>query len=203
MKTSWFNGTVCIQAGFRPRCPEYKLPGGILIQSKKEELAMGSFHENMNEYKKQLEKGAVRDAYKGLMEYIMRLRTLFQNKYPDYVVSGSVYYGYMDMTYFSFFPVSLKNRNLKIAIVFVHDTCRFEAWLAGSNKQVQTKYWTLFKESDWKKYHIVPTTQGVDSIVEYVLVNNPDFNDLDTLTKTIETGTLKFIEDIESFLSQH
>jgi hypothetical protein len=62
---------------------------------------MGSFHESMNEYRKQLEKGAIQEAYKGLMEYILALRTHFKNKYPDYFVSGSIYYGYMDMTYFS------------------------------------------------------------------------------------------------------
>ena len=59
---------------------------------------MKSFQENMNEYKKQLEKGAIKEAYKGLMEYIMDLRTHFKNEYPDYFVSGSIYYGYMDMT---------------------------------------------------------------------------------------------------------
>ena len=164
---------------------------------------MKSFQENMNEYKKQLEKGAIKEAYKGLMEYIMDLRTHFKNEYPDYFVSGSIYYGYMDMTYFSFYPKSLKDRNLKIAIVFIHETFRFEVWLAGYNKQVQTKYWELFKESDWNKYHIVPTTKGVDSIIEHILVDNPDFSDLDSLTKQIEIATLKFIKDIESFLSKH
>jgi hypothetical protein len=163
---------------------------------------METFHEYMNEYRRQLKKGAIKVAYKGLMEYIMDLRTYFKNKYPDYFVSGSIYYGYMDMTYFSFFPKSLKDLNLKIAIVFIHDAFRFEVWLAGINKQVQTKYWKLFKESDWNKYHIVSTTKGVDSIVEYILVDNPDFSDLDTLTKQIERETLKFIKDVESFLSK-
>jgi hypothetical protein len=164
---------------------------------------MDSFHEYINEYRKQLEKGAIQQAYKGLMEYILELKTQLKNKYPDYVISGSIYYGYMDMTYFSFFPQSLKDRNLKIAIVFLHDTFRFEVWLAGYNKQVQTKYWKLFKESDWNKYHIVPTTKGVDSIVEHVLVDTPDFSDLNTLSKQIECETLKFIKDVESFLSEH
>ncbi len=161
---------------------------------------MESFHEYINEYKKQLEKGVIKEAYQGLMKYIMDLRTHFKNKYPDYFVSGNIYYGYMDMTYFSFFPKSLKHRKLKIAIVFIHDTCSFEVWLAGYNKQVQSKYWKLFKESGWNKYHIVSTTQGVDSIIEYILVDNPDFSDLDTLTKQIERATLKFIKDVESFL---
>ncbi len=164
---------------------------------------MESFHEYINEYRKQLEKGAIQEAYKGLMEYIMSLRTHLKNKYPDYFVSGSIYHGYMDMTYFSFFPKSLKDRKLKIAIVFIHDPFRFEVWLAGNNKRVQSKYWKLFKESDWNKYHIVSTTKGVDSIVEYILVDNPDFSDLDTLTKQIERATLKFIKDVEGFLSEH
>jgi hypothetical protein len=164
---------------------------------------MEPFHAHVIEYRKQLGKGAIQKAYRGLMEYVMALRTHFKNKYPGYFVSGSIYYGYMDMTYFSFFPKSVGDRNLKIAIVLIHDTCRFEAWLAGSNKQVQSKYWKLFKESGWKKYHLVPTTKGVDSIVEYILVDNPDFSDLDALTVQIETGTLKFIKDVESFLSEH
>ena len=44
--------------------------------------------------------------------------------------------------------------------------------------------------------------KGVDSVVEHILVDNPDFSDLDALTKQIEQGTLKFIQDIESFLTE-
>ncbi len=164
---------------------------------------MGSFHEAMNEYRKQLEKGTIQQAYKGLMEYIMALRTYLQDKYPGYFVSGSIYYGYMDMTYFSFFPESLKQRKLKIAIVFLHEAFRFEVWLAGYNKQVQSKYWKLIKESAWEKYRLVPTTQGADSILEHTLVENPDFGDLETLTRQIEAATLEFTREVESFLAAH
>ena len=164
---------------------------------------MESFHEYIAEYRKQLEKGNIKKAYEGLIRYIMDLRMYFKNKYPDYFVSGSIYHGYMDMTYFSFFPESLKLRKLKIAIVFIHDTFRFEVWLAGYNKQTQTKYWKLFKESNWNKYHVPSTTKGVDSIIECVLVNEPNFSDLDALTKQIEKGALKFIRDAENFLSKH
>lgn len=164
---------------------------------------MKSFQEYMQEYRKQLDKGYIQEAYKGLMGYMMDLRVHFNNKYPEYFVSGSIYYGYMDMTYFSVIPEPLKQRKLKIAIVFMHDTFRFEVWLAGYNKKVQTKYWKLFKESDWNKYHIPSTTKGIDSIMENILVEKPDFNDLDALTKQIEIVTLKFIEDVENFLSKN
>ena len=164
---------------------------------------MGSFYEYMNEYRKQMEKGVIREAYKGLMGYIMDLKTFLKNKYPDYVVSGSIYQGYMDMTYFAFSPESLISRKLKIAIVFVHEKIRFEAWLVGYNKQIQTRYWNVFKENNWNKYRIPSTIKGIDSIVEHVLADPPDFSDLHTLTNQIEAETLKFIEDVESFLSNH
>ena len=162
---------------------------------------MSSFDEDMKEFKKQLEKGAVKSAYRGLMDYIMSLRTHFKNKYPDYFVSGSVYQGYMDMTYFSLVPESFKRRKLKIAVVFVYDTFTFEVWLAGYNKKVQTKYYNQIKKANWAKYRM-PTTKGADSIIEQTLANNPNFNNLNELTKQIETGTAKFIEDVEKFLDK-
>ena len=158
--------------------------------------------EYIKEYKKQLGKGVIQRAYQGLMKYIMDLRTHFSKNFPDFA-PGDIYHGYMDMTYFPISPKSLKSRKLKIAVVFNYDQFRFEVWLAGYNKQIQQKYWELFKESDWNKYRIPSATKGVDSIVEYTLADNPDFDDLDGLTKQIEKGTLNFISDIEDFLSKH
>ena len=162
-----------------------------------------SFQELMTEYRKQLEKGQIQKAYQGLMDYVMGLRSYFENKYPEYTVSGTVYFGYMDMTYFSFFPDSLKLRGLNVGVVFIHGTFRFEVWLFGYNKGVQAKYWKMFKESGWNKYKIPSTTKSVDSIIEGVLAENPDFSDLDTLTEKIEKGTLRFIDDVENFLSEN
>jgi hypothetical protein len=156
----------------------------------------------MDDYRRQLNKGTIQTAYRGLMDYIMGLRTFFEKKYPAYSVSGTIYSGYMDMTYFSFFPESLKVRGLKVGVVFVHEKFQFEVWLFGYNKRIQSKYWKLFRETGFRNYRIPPTTKGADSIVEGVLVENPDFSDLDTLTKRIEAGALKFIEDVEDFLSK-
>jgi len=163
---------------------------------------MGLFHESMNEYRKHLKNGAIQEAYRGLMKYFNSLRVFFMKKYPDHYVSGSVYHGYMDMTYFAFFPKSLKRRKLKVGIVFLHKEFRFEVWLFGVNKKVQSKYWKLFNESNWGKYNIALTPRSFDFIVSHVLIDDPDFGDLDALTEQIENGTLKFIEDIENFLNQ-
>ena len=163
---------------------------------------MKSLQENMIEYKKQLEKGAIQKAYQGLMEYMLSLKNHFGTKYPDFSVSGSMYSGYMDMTYFSVFPKSLKDRELKIAIVFVYDSFRFEIWLSGRNQQVLAKYWKIIKDSGWDKYQLAAQGKWADSILEHVLVDNPDFGDLEALTKQIDQGASKFIRDVESFLTK-
>jgi len=163
---------------------------------------MGSFPASMDEYKKQLKRGYLQEAYQGLMVFFRDLRAHFKNKYPGYSVSGSIYYGYMDMTYFSIFPESLKCRKLKIAIVFIHETFKFEVWLSGSNRNVQTKYWKMLKENEWDKYHLASNPRAVDYVLDHSLINNPDFSDLDSLTRQIERGTLEFIKDIEGFLSR-
>lgn len=107
------------------------------------------------------------------------------------------------MTYFSFTPESLKHRNLKIAIVFIHETSRFEVWIAGSNKQFQSKYWNLFIDSSWDKYYLVSSIEGADTIIEHTLTADSDFRDLDALTKQIEGSTLEFIDEVEDFLSRY
>ena len=164
---------------------------------------MKSLQEDMTEFRKQLEKGAIQKAYQGLMQYMLSLKNHFGKKYPDYSTSGSIYNGYMDMTYFSVVPSSLKDRDLKIAIVFVYESFRFEVWLSGRNQKVLAKYWEIFTESGWDRYKIAPQGKWVDSVLEHILAANPDFSDLEALTQRIEQGTLQFIDDVENFLSNH
>ena len=161
---------------------------------------MESFHDVMMEYKKQMQLGVVPKAYLGLMEYMSKLKNYLKAEHPDYSVSGSMYFGYMDMTYFSFFPDSLGTQNLKTGIVFIHETCHFEAWLFGVNKKVQQATWESLKERGFTTYPLVETTKGHDAIIEHVIVKEPDFNDLDALTAQIENGAIKFIGDLEQFL---
>ena len=163
---------------------------------------MKSFNDSVIEYKKQLDKGDIQIAYRGLMEYMMDLKNFFKNKYPDFSVPSSLYHGYMDMTYFALFPEDLKKIRLKIAIVFIHDKLKFEIWLSGINKQIQLKFWNMLKSKDINNYRLPLTLQGVDSIIEYTLTDNPDFNDPETLTRQIESGIIKFMKDIKELIKE-
>jgi hypothetical protein len=162
-----------------------------------------SFSAAMADYREQLQKGSIQVAYRGLMDYMQSLRTYFQKIHPDYDVPGSVYFGYMDMTYFAIFPPALKDRKLKIAVVFLHAAFRFEVWLSGANRKVQEDAWNLLSENGWKKCKLVSDPVRSDSIAEYTLVQDPDFGNLDELTREIESGTLHFIEDFNEFFAEH
>jgi hypothetical protein len=163
---------------------------------------MLAIQEDMHNLREQLKTGAIQRAYRALLDYMLYLRTHFKTRYSDYSISG-LYQGYMDMTYFAIVPPSLKHRDLKIAIVFNYEAFRFEAWLSGTNRQVQRKYWELFREGRWTEYRLVTPAKGVDSIIEFDLAKNFDFDDLDNMTATIDENTAAFIDNVERFLSDH
>ena len=86
---------------------------------------MESINESIKEYATQLSKGRIQKAYKGIMTFMSELRSYLESKYPDYT-AGNLYFGYMDMTYFAFTPADLKNKKLKIAVVYLHEKGVFE-----------------------------------------------------------------------------
>jgi hypothetical protein len=125
-------------------------------------------------------------------------------KYLDYLVSGKLYYGYLDMACISIVPKYLKERGLKISIDFVYDQCQFIVWLSGLNKKVQTKDWKVIEESGWNTFHLASDPTSLDSIVGQVLIADLDFRDIKGLTNHKEGGIVDFIKDVKEFLcKQH
>jgi len=160
---------------------------------------MDSLNRSIQEYKIQLSKGHIQKAYKGIMTFMSDLRAYLEEKYPDHNASA-LYFGYMDMTYFAFTPSALKSKKLKIAIVFLHEDCKFELWLAGNNRQIQADSIELLSHKNIGKYTLSQINPGVDSIIESLIVEQPDFDDIEELKKQIGEKTFEFAKDIISVL---
>lgn len=160
---------------------------------------MDSLNKNIKEYKIQLSKGQIQKAYKGIMVFMSELRTYLESGYPDYTAS-SLYAGYMDMTYFAFTPAELKDKKLKIAIVYLHKKGVFEVWMAGNNRKIQAEYIELMSHKNIGNYQLSQVLPGVDSIIELILVANPDFDHPENLKNQIERKTIEFVKDIVSIL---
>jgi len=160
-----------------------------------------SFAALMTEFEAVLKDGKMTAAYQRLAAYIRELRAHFAASYPDYDFPGSIYYGYLDMTYFSILPPALKKRDLKVAVVFNYQSFRFEAWLSGRNRKAQKDAFQAIQEAGWETYRLTPNPEKSDSVLEHILAADPNFSDLDELTKQIERGTLDFIQKLENFFA--
>jgi len=152
---------------------------------------------NTEYYKSQMEIGNVPQTYKGLVEYMMSLRTYFKNRYPDYKI-GSFYQGYMDMTYFPIITALLREKNMKLAVVLNHYKLIFEIWLSAQNRGVIKNNQELFKQAGLNNKNTF--TSNPDSIVEVVIIKNPDFNHLKEITNEIVSGVEVFLIDLEYVL---
>lgn len=87
---------------------------------------MKTLNQLIFDYTKHLQQGDLQIAYKGILAYMGKLRSDFVSKYPDYEIGNNVYQGYMDMSYFSLNVKQLKDKGLKIAIVYLHEKGAFE-----------------------------------------------------------------------------
>jgi hypothetical protein len=147
-----------------------------------------------------LGKGQIQKAYQGILSFMSALRTTLEKRYPDHAVS-TLYLGYMDMTYFAFTPADLKQKRLKIAIVYLHEGGTFEVWLGGSNRTVQAEVIeqvSLMPLDDHLRLSRVQP--GVDSILEATLVQQPDFDHPEDLMQELEEKTVEFISHIRPLL---
>lgn len=161
---------------------------------------MDKLNDQVARYHEELKKGYLQKAYRGIMEFMSGTRTYLSESHAD-MTTGALYQGFMDMTFFTMTPETLKARKLKVAIVYLHDNNSFEAWLSGTNRQVQSDYLKSLKGTDLSGYELSEAAPGVDSIISLTIAEGPDFNDAEALKKLIEAETMRFITDMERLVS--
>jgi hypothetical protein len=158
---------------------------------------MKTLNQLIHEYTSQLQHGEIQVAYKGILEFMGKLRAAFSKKYPHNDI-GSVYQGYMDMTYFSYVTELLKTKGLKIAVVYLHEKGAFEVWLSARNRDIAKEYESLISRisDDITVFH---DDKNPDAIIEYTLTSTPNFEDQALLMEIIDRGVQQFL----SALSRH
>ncbi len=161
---------------------------------------MKSLSSSLQMYSKVLQETDMQEAYRALIAFITKLQGDFKNKHTEYEVSKGLYHGYLDLSFFTFTTEQLKSKQLKIAVVFLHKEMRFEAWLSGRNRNIMSTYHKKLIAFDLGEYILANDEKGMDSIIEGILVKNPNFDDLDGLASEIDCNTIKFTNDIQDIL---
>lgn len=150
-------------------------------------------------YKQQLAIGDVQKAYVALVKYVMKLKSHLSKTLSDEFSFGNIFQGYMDYTYFYFTDKHLRDHKLRYGVVLNHEKMQFELWLLGQNAEVQNKYWKLLKSTKWNEGR---SEMPQYSVLKIILVDNPDLNDLDSLTLRIEKEVITFTAEITQYLKQ-
>ena len=158
-----------------------------------------TLNEYISLYKASLQNGDIQIAYERLIKYVMSIKAYFEKTLPNKYSCGNVSPGYMDFTYFPYFDIFLKSKNLRFGIVLNHKEMRFELWLMGRNAEIQKEYWDLLKNTKWNKNQPVMPKY---SVLEVILATEPDFDKLDKLTDEIVKKADLYSDEIISYIKR-
>ena len=159
----------------------------------------GKINHYISVYQEQMKNGEVQKAYSFLLKYVMQVKASFEKNFSKEYSCGNVSRGYMDYSYFPFFNDYLRDKKLRFGIVLNHSEMRFELWLMGQNKEIQNRYWDLLKTSTWNQDR---TTKPQYAELEIVLIDNPDFENIDTLTIDIINRAVEEADKVIVYLKK-
>ena len=160
---------------------------------------MKSNNQLIKDYTHCLQQGEMHIAYKGIIDFIGKLRADFIKNYSHLYI-GSIYQGYLDMSYFSINTEHLKGKGLKVAIVYLHEKRTFEVWLSARNRKILKRYEGVIKNIIADDANMFHDDNNQDSIIEYKLTSDPNFDNEDLLINIIEQGVEKFMAKMSSFI---
>lgn len=140
-----------------------------------------SINEQIAIYQKSIKENSLSETYKFLLNYMSQLQQEFSNKLSGKFSVKNVLNGYLDYTYFYFTNDLLKERKLKLGIIYNHKENYSELWLMGSVKEAQKNYWNKLKETEWNKEETMPQWY----VISIELISNPNFEELNKITDLI------------------
>ena len=150
-------------------------------------------------YTAALSDGELARAYRGVLSFCSALRAFFARRFAGCAI-GTLYPGYLDMTYFALTPPDLRDQKLKIAIVYLHAENRFEFWLAAANRTVQAKTAKRLSRVSCGKYSVTHPAPGVDAIIAWVADSAPDFGRPEALMESLAEKAAAFTGDMTALV---
>lgn len=92
------------------------------------------------QYKKLVQTTNIQESYQEIIKFIKWIRSTLATQMDDYDFTNKVVENQMDISYFQATNKTLKEKGLKIQVVFIHKSCLFEVWMSGYNRAIQCKY---------------------------------------------------------------
>lgn len=151
----------------------------------------------LSEYKELLQTTNLRECYQEFIKLFRYIRVSLEKSMPEYKFQGNIVENGMDYSYFLFTNKNLKEKGLKMAVVFVHSNFQFEVWLSGYNRNHQLKYYDLLKGKNIP-FELTDNPTRKDYILRVTLEGYVDLSDVSFLIKEIKSISNKLLMFVET-----
>ena len=148
-------------------------------------------------YKELLRTTNIVECYQEFIKLFRYVRVVLEKSMPEYKFQGSIVENGMDYSYFLFTNDHLKEKGLKIAVVFVHREFLFKVWLSGFNRKYQSKYYDLLKGKTIP-FELTDNPTRNDYILSVTLERSVDISDGSPLIKEIERVSKDLVMLVET-----
>lgn len=137
-------------------------------------------------YKTLLETTELQEGYQEFIRLFRYLRIELEKELDDFSFSSRIVENRMDFAYFQLLSDELKEKGLKVQIVFVHKEYQFEVWISGYNRKIQCDYYNHLKDQKIK-YSLNHNPNRVDYIIKSKLPKDIDLSNCSTLTQKLKS----------------
>lgn len=149
----------------------------------------------IEDYCRAVANGRLPMAYRGILTSLTLFQSAWKSAHPADAV-GTLYQGYMDMSFVAFAPAPLAEKRLKISLVFLHDAGNFSLWLAAGNREIQKRVSEALGRVPLRAYSLSTLEPGVDAIIAYDLPRPYAFDDSKALNVTLIAAVEAFTQDM-------
>lgn len=151
-------------------------------------------------YTRAVSAGDLPRAYRAILAALTSFRSVWEGAHPQDNV-GSLYQGYLDMSFIAFSPPALSSMRLKFSLVYLHPEGRFRLWLAAGNRAIQAEVSAQLRGKPLDGYTLTELRPGVDAIIESEIPPPYDFDHPDELNRKLVSAAEAFQADMAALLT--
>lgn len=131
--------------------------------------------------------------YQEFIKLFRFLRIELEKELPNFSFSSNIVENNMDFSYFQLTDPDLKEKGIKIQIVFVHKDFRFEIWASGYNRKIQSRYYNHLKNQSMK-YYLNNNPEKIDYILKAEIEKNIELDNGEIVVSKIKPVVLEMVD---------
>lgn len=159
---------------------------------------MMKFDENLlRDYQHLLQTTNLQKCSREFHSLFRSVRNELEKAMPDYQFQKDITEKCLEYSYFQFTNPVLKDKGLKIVVLFVHQSFQFEVLLSGYNREVQSRVYETIKGKDLE-FELCSNPSKEDFILRSPLPPTLIFEDLDVLVSKLKTNALALFSVISN-----